>query len=89
VQLADRTFILSKGSFAVYIIAIRLLLNHSPSEWFSSYKKTSSQYEWLLVFYYSFLVVTHKKLQQLLVISHLAKSSVFFFQPGTFYPILS
>ena len=37
-QLADRTFILSKGSFSVYIIAIRLLLNHSPSEWFSSYK---------------------------------------------------
>ena len=41
VQLADRTFILSKGSFSVYIIAIRLLLNHSPSEWFSSYKKAA------------------------------------------------
>ena len=40
-QLADRTFILSKGSFSVYIIAIRLLLNHSPSEWFSSYKKAA------------------------------------------------
>ena len=38
VQLADRTLILSKGSFSVYIIATRLLLNHSPSEWFSEYK---------------------------------------------------
>ncbi|WP_160638055.1 hypothetical protein, partial [Pseudoflavonifractor sp. 60] len=27
------------GSFLVYIIAIRLFLNHSPSEWFSLYKK--------------------------------------------------
>ena len=42
VQLADRTFILSKGSFSVYIIAIRLLLNHSPSEWFSSYNNAPS-----------------------------------------------
>ncbi len=32
VQLADRTLILSKGSFSVYIIAFRLLLNHSPCE---------------------------------------------------------
>jgi len=39
VQLADRTFILNKGSFSVYIIGISLPLNHSPSEWFSSYKK--------------------------------------------------
>ena len=39
VQLADRTLILSKGSFSVYIIATRLLLNHSPSEWFSYTKK--------------------------------------------------
>lgn len=43
VQLADRTFILSKGSFFVYIIAIRLLLNHSPSEWFSDYNKNPEQ----------------------------------------------
>lgn len=39
VQLADRTLILSKGSFSVYIIATRLLLNHSPSEWFTYTKK--------------------------------------------------
>ena len=32
----------SKGSFFVYIFAIRLLLNHSPSEWFSLYKKLPS-----------------------------------------------
>ena len=32
-------FYFSKGSFLVYIIAIRFLLNHSPSEWFSLYKK--------------------------------------------------
>ena len=30
------------GSFLVYIIAIRLFLNHSPSEWFSGYKKDRS-----------------------------------------------
>ena len=41
-QLADRTFILAKGVFVVIIIAIRLLLNHSPSEWFSVYKKTAA-----------------------------------------------
>ena len=41
VQLADRTLILSKGSFSVYIIATRLLLNHSPSEWFSYTKKAA------------------------------------------------
>ena len=29
----------SKGSLLVYVIAIRLLLNHSPSEWFSLYNK--------------------------------------------------
>ena len=40
VQLADRTLILSKGSFSVYIIATRLLLNHSPSEWFTYTIKT-------------------------------------------------
>ena len=34
-QLADRVSILSKGSCFVYIISISLLLNHSPSEWFS------------------------------------------------------
>ena len=39
-QLADRIFIVDKGSFSVYIIAIRLLLNHSPSEWFSYIQKT-------------------------------------------------
>ena len=35
VQLADRTLILKQKEFFVFIIAIRLLLNHSPSEWFS------------------------------------------------------
>ena len=39
VQLADRTSILRKGSFFVIIIATRLLLNHSPSEWFSVYNE--------------------------------------------------
>ncbi len=47
VQLADRTSILCKGSFSVYIIAIRLLLNHSPSEWFSLYKKRDRCRSWL------------------------------------------
>ena len=37
VQLADRTK--KKKEFFVFIIASRLLLNHSPSEWFSLYKK--------------------------------------------------
>ena len=35
VQLADRALTLKQREFFVYIIAIRLLLNHSPSEWFS------------------------------------------------------
>ena len=39
VQLPDRTSILSKGVFIVRIIGRSLLLNHSPSEWFSLYKK--------------------------------------------------
>lgn len=38
VQLVDYTLILSKGSFSLYIIAKSLLLNRSPSEWFSLYK---------------------------------------------------
>ncbi|WP_262401128.1 hypothetical protein, partial [Yanshouia hominis] len=29
----------SKGSFYFYIIGSSLLWNHSPSEWFSTYKK--------------------------------------------------
>lgn len=37
VQLADRTLILKQKEFFVFIIATRLFLNHSPSEWFSSY----------------------------------------------------
>ena len=41
VQLADRTSILSKGSFSVIIIDISLFSNHSPSEWFSLYKKAA------------------------------------------------
>ena len=41
VQLADRTLILKQKEFFVFIIAIRLLLNHSPSEWFSVYKKNT------------------------------------------------
>ena len=32
----------AKGVLLVYIIAIRLLLNHSPSEWFSAYKKAGA-----------------------------------------------
>ena len=40
VQLADRTLILKQKEFFVFIIATRLLWNHSPSEWFSLYKKT-------------------------------------------------
>ena len=39
VQLADRALILKQKEFFVFIIAIRLLLNHSPSEWFSVYNK--------------------------------------------------
>ena len=39
-QLADRTLILKQKEFFVFIIATRLLWNHSPSEWFSLYKKT-------------------------------------------------
>lgn len=42
VQLADRTLILKQKEFFVFIIATRLLWNHSPSEWFSLYKKGSS-----------------------------------------------
>ena len=38
-QLADRTLILKQKEFFVFIIATRLLWNHSPSEWFSLYKK--------------------------------------------------
>ncbi len=30
-----------KGRFFVFIIAIRLFLNHSPCEWFSDYKKST------------------------------------------------
>ena len=37
-QLADRTLILKQKEFFVFIIATRLLWNHSPSEWFSLYK---------------------------------------------------
>ncbi len=39
VQLADRTLILKQKEFFAFIIATRLFLNHSPSEWFSLYKK--------------------------------------------------
>lgn len=39
VQLADRTLILKQKEFFVFMIASRLFLNHSPSEWFSLYKK--------------------------------------------------
>ena len=37
-QLADRIFIIAKGVLFVRIIDRSLLLNHSPSEWFSVYK---------------------------------------------------
>lgn len=37
VQLADRTLILKQKEFFVFMIASRLFLNHSPSEWFSLY----------------------------------------------------
>ena len=40
-QLADRTLILKQKEFFVFIIATRLLWNHSPSEWFSLYKKNT------------------------------------------------
>ena len=43
VQLADRTLILKQKEFFVFIIATRLLWNHSPSEWFSLYKKPDEQ----------------------------------------------
>ena len=39
VQLADRTLILKQKEFFVFIIATRLFLNHSPSEWFSFIQK--------------------------------------------------
>ena len=39
VQPPDRTSILAKGVFLVLIIGRSLLLNHSPSEWFSLYNK--------------------------------------------------
>lgn len=42
VQLADRTLILKQKEFFVFIIATRLLWNHSPSEWFSLYKNLRS-----------------------------------------------
>ena len=42
-QLADRTLILKQKEFFVFIIATRLLWNHSPSEWFSLYKKPGKQ----------------------------------------------
>ena len=42
VQLADRTSIVAKGVFIVCIIGTSLLLNHSPSEWFSAYKKPAA-----------------------------------------------
>ena len=43
VQLADRTLILKQKEFFVFIIATRLLWNHSPSEWFSLYKNRRIQ----------------------------------------------
>ena len=42
VQLADRTLILKQKEFFVFMIASRLFLNHSPSEWFSTYKKAAA-----------------------------------------------
>lgn len=42
VQLADRTLILKQKELFVFITATRLLWNHSPSEWFSLYKKRCS-----------------------------------------------
>ena len=39
VQLADRTLILKQKEFFVFMIASRLFLNHSPSEWFSFIQK--------------------------------------------------
>lgn len=44
VQLADRTLILKQKEFFVFMIASRLFLNHSPSEWFSLYKKTQETF---------------------------------------------
>ena len=48
VQLADRTLILKQKEFFVFMIASRLFLNHSPSEWFSLYKKTQETFFRLL-----------------------------------------
>ena len=41
VQLPDRTPILAKGVFLCTSFGRSLFWNHSPSEWFSKYKKTS------------------------------------------------
>lgn len=45
VQLADRTLILKQKEFFVFIIATRLFLNHSPSEWFSEHKEETAAFE--------------------------------------------
>ena len=50
VQLPDRTSILAKGVFLVLMIGKSLLLNHSPSEWFSLYKKQDGIYSSALFF---------------------------------------
>ena len=50
VQLPDRTSILAKGVFLVLMIGKSLLLNHSPSEWFSLYKKQDGIYSSVLFF---------------------------------------
>ena len=39
VQLSDRTPILAKGVFLCTSFGRSLFWNHSPSEWFSKYKK--------------------------------------------------
>ena len=52
VQLADRTLILKQKEFFVFIIATRLLWNHSPSEWFSLYKKSYQTFKNLIALYF-------------------------------------
>lgn len=60
-QFTDHTLILSKGSFSVYIIAIRLLFKHSPRKWFLHTKRQPLIYgclKWTYRFqFYSFISI--------------------------------
>ena len=57
VQLADRTLILKQKEFFVFMIASRLFLNHSPSEWFSFIQKGCEPFQvriLIMILFYSF-----------------------------------